>query len=716
MLRKATHILLILALTTVAFSQGKPQKPDEEPAIRISTDLVQLDAVVTDRNGRIVKDLTRADFELYEVGKKQTISFFEFVEAGKNHRKGDRASDITEPTPQGPSSADISRIFAFVVDDLTIRNEDLTYVREMLKNFVERQMLPTDLVAIIRTVGGKGLLQQFTADKQLLLRAIASLTLRTHPYNVYNPQDNIGKAVRMPTPAATETADASATEPVSNFEETAVDDTFISSPYDDTNLMLRAYMSLGTARFVIESMRQLPGRKSLVLISGGLPILSSQAGTATGNISNLINGLTDRATRAGVAIHTMDVKGLSAQTGVAQFTDTPARSALPSTLEELRGGRSGRVGFGRTIDEQLLGNANVMQDQLGLKTLASNTGGIAVLNRNNFDEGLGKIIDASEGYYLLAYTPQGGKFDGDFRKVEIKVKREGVKVYSRRGYLAREEKVSEAAKTKEEQMLAAIQSPLARREVDLDAMLLYKAMPPDKGAIDIHLVIDSKKLQFEQEGDKQQTNLDIAGFVFDESGKMRGGFSETVNASLTSQEFNRVKKSGFTYSANTALPSGIYQVRIGVRDNKTGNIGTLSRYLEVPDLAKGKFAASSLLLGAVPSNDTKATTPTPVTADRQISRANDLRYAVVVYNAKLSDGRPQVKTQLIISQSGKVIFKEPEALLNVAGNASQMIKVGQLGLARVPTGRYTLTLVIIDTLADKKTQTITRNMDFVVVN
>ncbi len=412
----------------------------------------------------------------------------------------------------------------------------------------------------------------------------------------------------------------------------------------------------------------------------------------------------------------MDIKGLSAQTGVAQFTDTPARSALPTTIEELRGGRSGRVGFGRTADEQILGNTNVMQDQLGLKTLASNTGGIAVLNRNNFDEGLGKIIDASEGYYLLAYTPQGGKFDGDFRKVEIKVKRDGLRVYSRKGYLAREEKTTVAAKTKEEQMLAAIQSPLARREVDLDAMLLYKAMPPDKGAIDIHLVIDSKKLQFEQAGDKQHADLDIAGFVFDESGKLRGGFSETVNASLTSQEFNRVTKSGFTYSANTALPAGIYQIRIGVRDNKTGNIGTLSRYLEVPDLAKGKFAVSSLLLGAVPPNDMKATTPTPVTANRQISRSQDLRYAVVVYNAKLSNGRPQVRTQLMISQNGKIIFKEPEELINATGNASQVIKVGQLGLGRVPAGRYTLTLVITDTLADKKTQTITRNMDFVVVN
>ena len=719
MLRKATLILLILALAQVVFPQQQPQKPnpqkpDDDQPIRITTDLVQMDVVVTDKNGRIVKDLTRADFELFENNKKLPISFFEFVDAGKSRQPGQQLADAAMPSPQGPSIADVRRIFAFVVDDLTIRNEDLAYVREMLKNFINLQMQPTDLVAIIRTVGGKGLLQQFTSDKQLLLKAISALTLRSHPYNVYNPPDDSGKVVRL-APTSSDVSEESNAQLLA-YDETAIDDTFISSPYDDTNLMLRAYMSLGTARFAIESMRQLPGRKSLVLISGGLPILSSQAGTAAGNVSNIINALTDRATRAGVAIHTMDIKGLSAQAGVARFTDTPGRSALPTTIEELRGGRGGRAGFGRTVDEQIIGNSNILQDQLGLKTLASNTGGIAVLNRNNFDAGLGKILDASEGYYLLAYTPQGGKFDGDFRRVEIKVRREGLKVYSRRGYLAREEKTGGAAKTKEEQMLAAIQSPLASRDLDLDAMMLYKAVPPDRGAIDIHLVIDPKKIDFDQAADRHQASLDIAGFVFDESGKMRGGFSETLNSSLNVQEYSRVTKSGFTYSANTALPAGIYQVRIGVRDNRTGKIGTLSRYLEVPDLAKGKLAASSLLLAAVPANDTKAASPTPVSANRQISRNQDLRYAVVIYNAKLSNGRPQVRTQLTISQAGKVLFKEAEETLTPSGNAAQVIKVGQLGLARVPAGRYTLTLVITDTLADKKWQTITRNMDFIVVN
>jgi len=231
------------------------------------------------------------------------------------------------------------------------------------------------------------------------------------------------------------------------------------------------------------------------------------------------------------------------------------------------------------------------------------------------------------------------------------------------------------------------------------------------------MVIDPRKLQFEMVGAKQQTNFEVAGFVFDELGKLRGGFSETVAASLTPEEFKRVNAGGLTYSANTMLPVGTYQLRLAVRDNKSNQIGTMSRYLEVPDLSTGRIAASSLLLGAVPPGDTKATSPTPISANRQIARAQDLRYATIIYNAKLKDGKPQVRTQLTISHNGQEIFKEPDEPLKAGGNdPKQLLKWGQLGLKGVKPGRYTLKLVITDPLADKKFQTITRNMDFVVVN
>jgi VWFA-related protein len=717
MRRKVLVVTLTLLLvgtffSKAIFSQAGPQKPDDEQPIRISTELVQVDVVVTDKTGKVVRGLTKDDFELFEKGKKQQLSFFEFVEAGKTRRPGDVAKQPdVEVSPQGLSGSEVRRIFSFIVDDLTIPYQDLVYVRQMLTNFVDNQMQPTDLVAIVRTVGGKGLLQQLTSDKDLLRRAIAALTVTTHPFNAFN-NPAVPRMAANPQPAGDATAPTPGPSPGLAGADVSGESPDINSALDDTNKILRSYMSLGTASFVVDSLRQLPGRKSMVLISGGLPIIGPQQASVAGNVSYYLNLLTDKATRAGVAIHTMDIRGLQAHSAVASFADTPGRSALGE------GSISGS--FGRMPDEALFGNRNPfdqMEAHQGLRALAYATGGIPVLNKNDFNEGLNKILDASEAYYLLAYTPSDGKFDGDFRKLEIKVKRDGLKVYNRRGYIAREDKPSAAPATKQEQLLAAIKSPLARRDIELDAMLLYKAATPEQGAIDINLFIDAKKLNFEPSGDKQQANYDVAGFIFDEIGKLRGGFSETINVALTPEEQNRARATGFSYSANTNLPPGVYQIRLAARDNKTGSIGTLSRYIEVPNLTKGKLAASSLLIGAVPAKDTSQAGQKPIPASRRISRANDLRYATIIYNAKLKDGKPQLRTQLIISQNGQVIFKEEEEPLVVtANNPQSVVKVGQLGLSGVKPGRYTMTLVITDTLADKKAQTISRSMDFLVVN
>lgn len=720
---KPAIAILLSAATVAAWPQAKPQKPAEEPAIRISTELVQLDVVVTDKKGRVVSGLSKTDFELFENGKKQQINFFEYVEAAKGRQAPGQVTPPEpqpEPSPQGLSAGDVRRIFAFVVDDLTIRIEDLFYLRQMLTNFVDNQMQPNDLVAIVRTIGGKGLLQQFTTEKALLRRAIEALTPSTHPLSQFN-NPAMPRVTTAPAPAS-DTGELVPLEVLGAGGE-SID---VASPNQDTNMALRASMSLATASFLIDSMKQLPGRKSLVLISGGLPVLSGQGTEASapglpaagspnveaGAIAYFLNVLADNATRAGVAIHTLDLRGLEAYRAVATFEETPGKSMVSTGTP----GNTGGLGdFGRTADESMLGRSPT-DSHFGLRWLSSATGGVSMLKRNDLEAGLGEIVAASDGYYLLAYTPSDSKFDNKFRKVEIKVKGEGLKVYSRRGYFAREEKAPAGPATKQDELLAAIRSPLARRDIDLDAMLLYKATAARDGAIDIHLVISPAKLKFEAVNGKQQTEFDVAGFVFDQLGKLRGGFSETITAGLTPDEFKKVSTGGLDYAANTNLPPGVYQVRLAVRDKKANTIGTLSRYLEIPDLSKGLLGASSLLIGAVPPGDTKAENPTPITANRQIFRKQDLRYAVMVYNAKLKDGKPQVKTQLAISQNGQAIFNEPEQPVTAALSNGQLLKWGQFGLSGVKPGRYTMTLTITDTLADKKAQTLTRTMDFVVVN
>jgi hypothetical protein len=357
---------------------------------------------------------------------------------------------------------------------------------------------------------------------------------------------------------------------------------------------------------------------------------------------------------------------------------------------------------------------NVTEAHMGLGVLAEATGGIAVLNKNDFDAGLGKILDASDGYYLLAYTPTDTNFDKRFRKVQIKVKGDGLKVFSREGYFAREDPPPSAPLTKQQEMLAAIKSPLARQDIDLDAAMLYRAVPSNEGRVDIQLVIDPAKLKFEDINRKHATDLDIAGFVYDGFGKLRGGFSQTVRANLTDVDMARIRDGGFTYAADTKLPAGVYQIRLVVRDNKTGGMGTLSKYLEIPDLSKGRLWASSIFLESAQVKDTDIG-DSQLLANARIPRTKDLRYTMAVYNATKKNDSRSVTSQVTIAQGGQVVYDDPEQPIRQSTSSGTLIKRGQLGLSRVKPGRYRITITITDHNADKSNQVLTRTRDFLVV-
>lgn len=707
--------LVLTATVTFAAAMGQtpqsPQKPPGEVApddvIRISTSLVQTDVVVTDKNDQPVNDLKLADFELYENGRKQEIKFIEYVSAEDGVRtEGTRptnmAPGISVDTARELTSRDLKRVFAFVVDDLTVPAPDLVYVRQALTDFVDNKMQEGDLVAIVRTVGGKGLLQQFTADRQLLRRAIAQLNIVTNPFQGDNksPQQEINEQLgaAMRAPAGVDTGNTSGDDVGGDSHGQD-----IGGAEDETSRLFRGLITLQSTTFLIESMKQLPGRKSLVLISGGIPLFeTTSSGGVYSSVSYLLNQLTDSAVRAGVVINTLDPRGLKASAGVASFTDTPGRSALG-------GGGGTDPNFGRGGSDALTLPLAGGAEHIGLNTLSSATGGVTIANMNDLKNGLQKITARSRGYYLIAYTPSES-FDNKFRKLQIKVKRDGVKVYSHSGYVAREERVNTAARTKEEMTLEAAKSPLAKRDVDLVANVGYKLTAANKATVDINLIIEAKKLTFTAEADgKQQASFDVVGFLYDQYGKLRGGFSETVKASLNPEEYQRALTEGVTYTANTELPSGYFQFRAVVREESTGKMGTISRYLEIPNLSNGKLTMSTLYLFAADGAGKGA--PQPIQTLRRIGRNQELRYAAVVYNTK-RDGK--ANTQLIISQGGRVLFKEAEQLLT-GSDPTKMVKQGALGLSKVPPGRYLLTLVVTDPAADTKSGTISRSIDFTVV-
>jgi VWFA-related protein len=726
-MRKALAILLSAcvlsagaAAQTAAPGAQRPQPQDEdEEIVRITSQLVQTDVVVTDKNDRIVSDLKLGDFELYDNGKRQELRFMEFVSVDSPARRteGVRPESLRAETDPAlnPTARDVRRIIAFVVDDLTIPHADLVTVRQAISNFVENQMADGDLVAIVRTVGGKGLLQQFTSDKALLRRAVAQLNLSTNPFMAYDQMET-GRLNAKPSPLGGFTE---------SFEDMGSAD--IGSPNDDTVRYSRGLIALGIADSVIESLRGLPGRKSMVLFSSGIPIFeAANSGSIYTSVSTILQRVTDHAVRAGVVVNTVDPRGLKATPGVKGFKDSPTRSALGGDIEgssastgtgipSVDSPTEARASFGRGGTPDFADMLSGALEHMGLRVLSDATGGVTVVNRNDIDDGVQKVVARSRGYYVLAYTPTQ-PFDSKFHKLEVKVNRDGVRVYKHAGYLAREER-RVAPKTKEEEIAAAVRSPLSKRDIDVSAVLGLRYAPGGRPAdLGISVQVDPAKFEFREEGGKYTTSYDVAGFIYDELGKLRGGFSETVNASLTPEELRRARTAGLPYYASTQLPPGSYQLRLAVREAATGHIGSLSRYIEVANVAKGRLAMSSLFLHAVdPAN--AAAPPQPLLASRVLTRGQEVRYSAIIYNARAEGGKPRVRSQLIISQGGKVLFREPEQEVEMKGtDPSQLIKVGQLALAKVQPGRYVLTLVVTDPLAEKNSQTLTRSIDFTVVN
>src|SRR5882672_591154 len=672
-MRKASAATLLIALflgMAPAQTPQQSQKPKDdtgpEDVVRITTSLVQTDVVVTDKNDQVIPDLKLEDFKVFENGKRQDLEFMGFVSADSVPRTEGTINVAGQPVEpdvaRNLSPRELRRVFAFVIDDLTIPYENVSNLRKLLNDFVNDKMRNGDLVAIIRVTGGKGLLQQFTSDKQLLRRAIAEITPTMNAYSAFH---NLEPVAGINTQQAQGPSDAA---PLS-FPDSSRD-ADVDSSAEGVTKGLRSLFALSTAGDVMNGMKSLPGRKSLVLVSGGLPLIEtsqnqikingvptnvSETRSMYTNVSYLLRQLTDRASRAGVVINTLNIRAQGGVKGVSGFTD-PGNEGRSGLLPNAGGDET----FGRAADLTQFDNQALdsLSGNLGLQALASATGGVSVTNTNNFSDALDRIL-ARSSYYLLAYRPTE-LFNGKFHKLDIKVGRPGAKVYSRSGFVATADK-PEPPLNKEQAIIRAAMSPLARRDVDLNATLQYRYLPTSQADIDMNLQVAANGLSFKQGADgKYQTTFDVVGFLINDQGKTQGGFSETVNTSLSSAEYTRAQASGIGYIGHVTLPPGSYQLRAIVRDTETGRLGTMSKYIEVADLSKKRLTVSSLFLYAVDMAQGNKGKPEPLTALRQLPRSLDLRYAVIIYNPKVSDGKTQLLARVIVSRGEKVLLQEKD--------------------------------------------------------
>lgn len=660
------RLTALLAALPLAFAQNAPQPARPSASIRVDVNLVQVDAVITDSKNRRVTNLQAADVELLQDGKPQTITNFSYIStklAGAPARTAPAKPPKGEPPPPAPvlQPTEVGRTVALVVDDMGLAAENIPAVRGAIRNFLDQQMRPNDLVAIVRTGAGMGALQQFTTDKRLLYAALD---------RVKYGQSRVGLSSFAPLGSTNR-----ATAGLDHFREETM-----------------AVGSLGAIRYVVNAMAGFPGRKSVILFTENIRMIFRNVPDEM--VDGAVQQLSDAASRASVVINAIEPRGIP-DLNVTAADDTSRMS----------GRRVSRVPAQRQEE--------VIHTEEGMFVLAQQTGGLFLHDSNDMADALRQEVDDSDGYYLIGYHPDAGTFESGgsqprFHRIEVKVKRPGLHVRSREGFFGTPGNgIQPAERTREAQLNRALQSPYAG------------AIHPRVTAVFSHVQAGSfvnalvffnpGELKWSGESDgSQKAAVDFAAVTFDENGLALSTVDKTFTLQLSAQQYVQAMKQGIVYGLHVPIGKpGPYLMRAALRDPATESIGSAEQFVEVPDLDSGHLALSGILLRDAAQPD--AELPEGMTLAQEGRRTFQpgaaMAYSYEVFNAGTG---AEVQTRLF--HDGQEVLAGTASSDTTAGAARRS---GRLALGRnIPAGEYVLQVIVTDKLAKSKFNTATQSVDF----
>ena len=708
-------ILLLSSSLTFAYSGlvfGQTPAPtatppaDEPDVVKITTALIQLDVTVTDRKGKIINDLKPDEVEVFENGQKQKVTSFSFVSNIRSSTETDAGKRTGPPVVVPPSAIraeKVRRTIALVVDDLTLSFESTYYVRRALKKFVDEQMQEGDLVAIIRTGAGIGALQQFTNDRRQLYAAIERV--RWNPIGA----GNVGAFAPL------ESRERSFDPPPEPGPGDRTPEA-VKREFDEFRENVFAAGTLGAVNYVVRGMQDLPGRKSILLLSDGFKLFEEDAEgfREAGRVMAGLRRLVDMANRASVVIYTMDGRGLQVG-GLAAADNTGGW-----TMDQLQQAETDR--YEKLIDTQD-----------GLRYLARQTGGIAIVNNNDLSGGIRKILD-DQSYYLLAYEPDDTTFDPRtrrFNNIQIKVSRPGTLVRYRSGFFGVTDEILKLrpSQTAEQRLMDALTSPFSVNEIPIKLNALFYNTAKSGNVIRSLVHIGAQELVFTDEPDgAKKAVFDVVGMGFGDNGVPVDQVSKTYTLIVKKEAFARIKNNGFVYDFSFPVKKpGAYQLRVALRDHGSDKLGSANQFVEVPNLKKGHLVLSGVVLENLPFTEwqkreagqqSAATNALNDTSLRQFKRGTVVNYGFNIYNSKPVGAASNLTYQTRLFRDGKPVFEgavQP-VVATPSDDPNSVSFRGALGLgtSMVP-GDYVLQVTIIDNTAKQGRNTATQFVTFEIV-
>jgi VWFA-related protein len=624
--RRAGRLALVaLTVAGAAITSARQQ----QPVFRGGTELVEVDAVVTDKKGQAVRGLTAEDFVVTENGVPQPIASFGFVDVPIP-----AASAAPDPTPA--SSAVVTngkradgRMYVIVLDSFHVDAARSTTVRDLAQKFIAESIGPDDVAAVV-VLGHGAVNQQFTSNKMLLSAAVAPfIGQKSKSATVGRNRDDLTRSGANGGKSA----------------EQAAEDAEMGARAIEARI---AYEGL---KQICETLGPIQGhRRSLVLFSEGSDFDTSdligedKRPTAGGQ------GLKHESSKyaSDVMLAQQDLMIAARRANVAIYAIDPRGTTIGD--EDLMNKEIQRDISGRPVVPHQTQLQEANRSSGTLRTFASDTGGLAIVGTNNIAKGFASIVQANSAYYVLAYSPSNTAADGSYRKISVSVKQKDTNVVARQGYFAAAPSKPAAAKppmaptaTAPTANAPTANAPTANAPTATMRELLASPLPVaglglrvaggpartvgGKSLIAIVAEIDTRDLTFTESNGQLANDIELAFVALDAQGTAIAGNRTMGNLRLPASE-RAALTHGLRYIAEFPASAGVFQVRVAVSESAGGTSGSALLDVTAPEFGRTPLVLGTVLLSSASASSlpttgafpvVKASMPTPPTASRSFS-------------------------------------------------------------------------------------------------
>ena len=673
--------LLLLPITLISagiigagivVAQQPPAQPadaGQEPAVTFRTEInfVEVHAIVTDEDGAFVRGLTADDFEIYEDGRLQAPAVFSLIDVPIERPFTPRNADAPiEPDVRATTRTFDGRLYILLLDDLHTYVTRTNNVREVARGFIDEYLGVGDLAAVLFTSGRRESAQELTSSRRLLTAAIDRFQGRKLPSAGVEKLALHVRRAGLPT--EDERGNPTPIRTVEGFQDAQA----IVDPLDQQRAF-NVRRALQSIENISEWLADVQGRrKALLFFSEGFDYDIYQPFYLGREASSVIadtREATAAAQRANVNVYGIDPRGLS---NFGEMMEVTGSSDYP------------QLGWGEyrgALDELLLA-------QESLLSLSEETGGLAIVNSGDLAGGLGRIVLDNSRYYLLGYYSDATEWSRNrFMDIEVRVKRPGLEVRARKGFLPPDTRAIEPPSEAEvafgtsPALTAALGKPIPVGDLPLRVFAAPLRGSDDNASVLVALEIDGPSLRFEERDGRFAESIEVSIVAVDERVRMQGGDRQTFDLNLMPETHERVSRTGVRTLTQLDLPPGRYQIRVGVHETTGLAIATVAYDLEVPDYSEMPFALSGVLLTSSAADlfatanqdaDWSGLLPAPPVATRTFSASDTLTWFAEVYDD--SSRAPHVidyTTTVQDANDGRTLVQSRDSRMVEAGAGRQ---------------------------------------------